>query len=399
MLAGPAWIKWWQTDLPCAFSQARAEQNCAYLTALLSSSWLEKGVDSPGYANHPVFQRWKGGGANAFLELNTLAEDAKVLDQVPGFDQVVADLRDIEGSEPAWHVIHAAAMFERAAPKTVIEFLAQVGSPIPDFRMRAGGKIISCEAKALMASDKEQAFYDFAVPLVEKVFAEVLTSFILHPTVLIVLKDADKLPEISAIVEAVDETRRRFDGSQIAFSSANFNVFVEPIPPLTRARNLGEHRLCYVLCPRSPNENLRVEDRSKKAARQLRSLAESTAGLFCLRVSHYQNPHVILNLLNRRFARGQYRAMSGVMLLRTGTHLAPPKRTPVDLVATAHNPMARPPLPNLPMRGVGPIGSLLEAVAPEGPVPAYHYSDAIAGGTGSIGVFVPDLCFLTEDML
>jgi hypothetical protein len=397
-MAEAPWAKWWQPDLPCAFSQAQAAENCAYLTELLGAAWLERGLSSPGFAEHPILQRWKG-GAPAFLELNTLAEDAKILGQVPGFGQVISDLLDTERSTPAWHVVHTAALFERAAPRTVVEFLPQTETPSPDFKMEVRGKTIGCEAKALLTSDKEQAFYDYAFPLVESVFEGVLASPTLHPTVLIVIKDVDRLPQVSEVIGAVVEANQLFSGSQIKVSRSQFNIFIAPIHHLAPLQNLGEHRLCYVLCPRSPNEDLRVQERSKQAARQLRSLAELTGGLFSVRVSEYQNPHTILNTLNRRFLRGEYHAMSGVMLMRSATQLGPPRRTPVDLIVTAHNPRAVFPLPNLPMRAAGLLVPLLKEVPPKDVVPAYHYGSTIVGGTGPLGAFVPDIRLLTKDML
>ena len=110
----PKWTQWWQTDVPCRFSSARAKENALFLTDLLGSQWVEKVQTHPGSTNHLLIQRWNNNGANAFLELNALAEDARLLEGMPGFEGIVADLKNSDRALPTWHALHCAALFERA---------------------------------------------------------------------------------------------------------------------------------------------------------------------------------------------------------------------------------------------------------------------------------------------
>ena len=163
---------------------------------------------------------------------------------------------------------------------------------------------------------------------------------------------------------------------------------------------MPRHKFCYVLAPRSPHENLRVEDRSKKASRQLRGSSSDGAGLFCLGIGEKQDAHTILNMIRSRFVGDQYRGISYLMLIRTGTQLQPPQRTVVDLVATMRNPNSKFPFPNPSIAFVGASGRLESDVPSEGQVPAYYVADVeVKRGASSKEVVAPDLRHLTPEML
>jgi hypothetical protein len=396
MLTAP-WSTWSQDDLPCLFSQGQALNNAAYLAQKLGERWLENGLANPGHENHPVFLRWSTAGANAFLELNSLAEDLRLLDTKPGFDSLLMDLRHTDRATSAWHTAHAAALFERAQPSAVTEFPLQKSALVPDFLLRVGGSTLACEAKFLAVSEKEQAFSVYAESVKELLFEEVLTGGEIYPSFVIVLKNSDHLPSLSLIREQLVKVWQDFHGSSMEARSPQLSVFVDPPGPTTQ--RFIRFKQCTVLSPRSEKEDLRVEARGKEAEKQLRPLSASTAGLACLAVGHPHNPHVVFNLLSRRFKAGRYPGLSGVELIRTATHLAPPVRTVIDLLALIQNPTSTSPLPRLQLRGLGILAPLLQMVHPDGPIPAYRFNEVLALGQPEVQVFMPDVRFLTPEML
>jgi hypothetical protein len=79
----PPWSIWWQTDLPCRFTPAEASVNLALLNDVLGESWINKATGSR--SNHPLGAEWATNGVNAFLQLNALADDIRLLRETAGF--------------------------------------------------------------------------------------------------------------------------------------------------------------------------------------------------------------------------------------------------------------------------------------------------------------------------
>ena len=164
------WTTWWQDDLPCQFSMQRTQENAAYLVSILGESWLRRGLTSPGATNHPLLQRWLTDGAGSFLELNSLAEDLRLIESTSGVEIIIGDLLDAKQCEAAWHVIHSAALFARSDGITVAKFFPKTDRIVPDFLLRIGKKSLAVEAKILTTSEKEDTFVRYASDLCDKIF-------------------------------------------------------------------------------------------------------------------------------------------------------------------------------------------------------------------------------------
>src|SRR5712692_10629737 len=186
------WTTWWQDDIRCRFSREDAARNCAFLIDLLGREWLQKALGPK--SQHPVVSAWMANGANAFLLLNALAEDARLLVSVPRFGDVLKDLRHRKRCRPAWHVVRAAAMFQRAGV-AVTEFYEQTNEKIPDFSITFDSVEANVEAKLLTKSDVEDAFEEYAKPLLHRIFAEVMAKEAIYPAVTIIVKNAAHLPD------------------------------------------------------------------------------------------------------------------------------------------------------------------------------------------------------------
>src|ERR1700674_2912312 len=129
MILRAPWTTWWQDDLPCRFSQEDASRNCTFLVNLLGRSWLQNSLGPK--TKHPLVSEWMTDGANAFLRLNALAEDSRLLVAVPGFQHnVLGDLRHRKRCLSAWHVVRVAAMFQRAGA-AITNFYEQTDKTVP----------------------------------------------------------------------------------------------------------------------------------------------------------------------------------------------------------------------------------------------------------------------------
>ena len=164
---------------------------------------------------------------------------------------------------------------------------------------------------------------------------------------------------------------------------------------------MESYRFCMILCPRSAKENIRVQKRAQKASSQLLADSENDrTGLFCLELQEYQNPHVIRDLLVRRFSQSQYRGISGVLLSRSGTHLGPPQRSTVQFMGTVNNPSSCSPVPaGMQIAPLGPTFNLFEVFPQSEEVPAYRFSELEAKGTSNAKFYLPKIATLTRKML
>ena len=158
-----AWFDWNQTDLPCQFSVERTQENRTYLQRL-----LELGdAGAKGTSANSLLTTWNTTGAIAFLEMNWLAEDLRLLEDKSGFRPLLRDLCDDQLFLSTRHMLHSAALFERARPGAVLEFVIAGDDEAPDFVADISGDRVPVEAKLLMLSDDEQRFVSVAKQVVQ----------------------------------------------------------------------------------------------------------------------------------------------------------------------------------------------------------------------------------------
>jgi hypothetical protein len=392
------WTEWWQDDLPCQFTPLDARENAAYLRALLGDRFLQGARHPISELKHPILQRWRTRGAGAFLELNALAADLRVVERADGITSVLHDLRNADRCLSSWHCIHAAALLSRPGSASPDRFFPQTDESLPDFLVSTGGTTIAGEAKLLAKSESEDLFAHYASDLAKRVLAEVVGSDESHPILVVVIKSADALPRPDTVVAALKGGRQSFKGGALEHRGVDFNLFVEDSADL--AIGASAHRSCYILCPRSENEDLRVEVPGKKASKQLAALASSDyPGVLLLGLSRFQDPRHVIEIFGRRFDSGQYSGIGGVMLIRSGAQTGPPVRAPVDLVSVLRNERAPHPVPNFGFKTVGLLDHLVSNVTVDS-IPAYRFQvHEVRAGSGGFGLRVPDLQQLRPAML
>lgn len=388
MLTPPPWTQWSQADeIPCRFTQAECQMNSAFLLHLLGREWVEKACIP--FSRHPLGAEWATNGSCAFLELNRLADDARLIRRVPGFDGLIGDLRDGQRCRAAWHVIRAAASFARGGTP-VLEFFAQGQAKIPDFAVGTLSRKINVEAKVLMSSDREEQFSAFATPLLDAIFKDALAAEAVHPPVTVVFRDSDSLPPAEAVLSTISDLLT--EGAATVRRTARaelFSVFVDPPPATT-----GLYQLCYLLCPRSEKENLRVQSRAREASHQLLSdMAQRRPGIMWLGLTQHQDAGFLHKLMNRRFNAGQYPGISGMVLSLSGTHLEPPRRTVVDYLLTFKKPRAKFTLPTpVPLKSPDLCGPLLALQASLSGISAYRVAKSGVRISQEVrGVALPDI--------
>jgi len=149
-------------------------------------------------------------------------------------------------------------MFQRAGV-AVTGFYEQTNEKIPDFSITFDSVEANVEAKLLTKSDVEDAFEEYAKPLLHRIFVEVMAKEAIYPPVTIIVKNAAHLPDPNEVGNA---TRTLVNGPPKELRTEFFNVFVDAAPSITTTL----FRSCHILCPRSEKENLRVETRVKKAS-------------------------------------------------------------------------------------------------------------------------------------
>lgn len=346
------WTTWWQIDFPCEFDRLTTEKNNKCLIEVLGEEWLSKRIKKKSVKN-PLIQRWLNNGAKSFLELNALAEDIKLIRNIPGFETILNDLKVSDYCMATWHIIRTAAMFERAKKGIVTVFHPQTSQSIPDFSILINDKEYAVEGKLLVKSECEKTFSDYSSKLLKRINKKVYLDNQIYPQVLVVLKDFNSLPEIPDVTKSIIDGVKGYNGEAIKGSFEKFNIFIEP-SKVTK-KEFSTHKLINILCPRSEKENLRASERIKGASGQLKKYLKDMSGIVCIGITQHQDPFCIREALIKRFENHQLRSISEVILIKTGVHFGSPKNSTLDIIGTVRNVNA---IKEVPTKGVElkPIG-------------------------------------------
>jgi hypothetical protein len=392
----PRWIKWWQDDIPCQYSPNDAVQHAAFLTELLGSSFLEGANHPLGQVKHPILRRWKSSGAGAFLELNALASDLKIIANAAGFETVLHDLRNTSTCLATWHTIHVAALLGRGSESEVTQFFPQTDESAPDFLVVYQGESVACEAKLLAESGPQEAFGVYASELSHNIIDNILTGESMEPTVIVVLKDVSNLPSMDDVAMIVARHINEYSGTRMEHRSSAVNVFLDP--PESATSEVTESRRCLIFCPKSDKEDLRVQRPGSKASKQLLSgRAGDYPGILLLGITDMQDPGYVVSLFRKTFKGGRFSGISGVLLIHSGIHLQEPMRAPLDLVALVRNDLSPVPHPNLFLVPVGLLAKLPTESSED--VPAYRHCAHVARVGRGGRITMPDIRTLTSAML
>ena len=231
--------------------------------------------------------------------------------------------------------------------------------------------------------------------------SDVLPGDGVQPLVYVVIKNAIERLDGASVIAAARAAFCSFTGETVRLQMPQMNVFVEHVAPAPEG--VSSYRGCVILCPRAESENLRVQDRSRRASGQLQELAaDGHVGILCLGLNDKQDPSMVARLIESRFQRHQYRSISGVLMVRAGVHLAPPRRCLLDLVCTLRNEGAVTPLRGNPSLGAtGEMVQIQGAVPPEGEVPAYRVSNVVSvvSNPQSVSIPSPDVRSLRPELL
>ncbi len=382
------WYDWDQRDLPCMFSRERAQEN---------RSFLENTLDGASLAiDGPLQETWRTTGAGAFIEINWLAEDLRLLSCKPGASSVLHDLMVPRLSKPTWHTIHTAALFERARPGAVLNFVEARNEKAPDFIVGLHGERVSVEAKLLTSSIEEERFQTVAKEIIEAFQTAVPPN-----TLAIVVLKQPVSANIAAHVADFCKDRLPLYADTIQMHrGTTCNLLLEPIsPPI----GISAYRAQYVMAPVPDSENMRVIQRAKEAGKQLRAFPTTRdSGIVSIGLSDSQDSSGVFEHINERIRRGRFSGIAAVLLLKRRTLLDPPRRTTLDLLEVRKNPSATSPISEfIPLRPLDGAALLSHVEPLIGGVRAYRLGVA----TGRVvdptqcAIGLPDIRVLTPDML
>lgn len=386
----PNWLKSVDALPGLQYTREQATANAELLCTALGAKWLRRGSEGPQRFSHLLLNAWASTSVRAFMQLNSLAEDLRVLSTADFLDVVVDDLKIEKECSAAWHALHAAALFGRTPGQKVVKFFPKNQTSAPDFLVQVGtGQLLAVEAKLLMQSEPELRFVTYGKGIQSLLFSRLLPLSRQHPFVTVVVKDPETLPRSDEVLANIEAALQQYRSSSVVKRSLSFNVFVDPTP-LT-ATPFEAYRGLQVLAPRSPTENIRVLDRTKKAAKQLKALDNGrTPGIFCIGLTQHQDPHWLSTRLAERFGAGNYSGIASAILMAR-IDAGRPDEMLVDFAVPLHNPRARVSAPPFGLHSTGLFGQF-SATAPKAiGVSAYQYSGVesrvgTSPGTGRLEV-------------
>ena len=390
------WHEWRQNDLPCAFSHERARENYTYIEKLIGPRFFRSKRPS---TTNAFLKKWHTTGAGAFLEINALAEDLRLIESKRGMSFIVRDLCDDRLCLPTWHTIHSAALFERARVGAVLEFVDAGNEEAPDFIVDIDGDRIPVEAKLLTRSKEELLFVSVA-RRIEEALGDANQLTPVESKILVILKRPIANDVSKEAIEFCREAISRYRGTAISARGSICNVFIEPAKS---PEGLSEYRVRYIMAPVPEDENIRVLQRAKKASKQLRSWPSTRdAGILSVGLSDYQDAVSVFTHISDRVRRGRFGGISAVLLIKRRIHMAPPIRTTLDLLELRKNENAVHPLSGkVPLRPLG-AAALLTKVEPYiGGIRSYRFGVALGRVVDpkKAALILPDIRVLTTDMI
>jgi hypothetical protein len=390
-----AWYDWNQSDLTCAFSPERATENRVFLENAFVGLSPTPPTEVKTNADSPFQTTWQTTGAGAFLEINWLAEDLRLLIGVEGISSVLRDLTDRQLCHSTWHMLHTAALFERARPGAVLSFLESTDGETPDFLVQVDGQRVPVEAKLLTLSKDEERF----VAEARKIAGPLLSMVSPNSIAVLAVKKPVRTDIAAAVLQFCRGHLPAYSGVARSHFGPLCNLFVEP---MQSSPGIGNHRAYWILAPVPDTENLRVLQRAKKASRQLRSFPTARdSGIVSIGLSDSQDGCAVFERIGERVQKGRLSGIAAVLLLKKRTHLSPPRRTTFDLLEVRKNPNATSPIHGeIPLRPFDGAALLSQVEPSLGGIRAYRMgaAEGTIQGDGA-GLYLPDIRVLTREML
>lgn len=392
-----SWYEGNKVDAPSVFGPKRTEENLVLLNRLLGSTFLST-VKKLASVN-ALAQAWSNTGIGSFLEINWLAEDLRLLEHKAGIGPCIRDLLDSRLCLPTWHMLHTAAIFERARGGAVLEFIDAGHDESPDFVIDLAGKRVAVEAKLLTQSEDEERFEAVATRI--EVLLEKPVQRIPKQTAMLLVIKKPVMSDISSEVFSVCEAAlRNYSGVSRWARGPLCNVLLEPIAEVAGIADVRTH---YILAPVPESENIRVVKRAKKASSQLRSFPTAEdSGIVAIGLSDNQESNAVFEHITKRIRKGRFSGIAGVLLIKRRTLTAPPRATTIDLLELRKNPRATFPIDaDIPMHAFDAAALLSTADSPIGGIRAYRFGSTTGRVTdpASASLFLPDIRLLTHSMM
>jgi hypothetical protein len=380
---------------------SRADESCSILLSTLGEEWL-RSARLGRARKHRLLSQWQTRGEPAPVILSRIADEFRLLRNVRGFEHILVDIKNAERCQPALHTLSTAALFERGAAGSVLEFCEPSDRTIPDFILQHNDQEIPVEAKLLSESDRAKKFYDYCDPLLHDALELRDNSF---PSpgwgLFLIFSDVDLLPSRHDVIASL---RQMSATNQTAFRAANGRCLATIEPLQVRGADPSATRLCMALCPRSTKDNVRVVTRASGATEQLKARQYGRyPGIVSLGTTDNIDPLHVHMLLNRKFSGAQLQSISAALLLKSGTTRRNGKLINLDQLDWIINSKARYPLVDLPsIESHGAADRLLQPRDPPGYISTYQSARAVGRlktGDGTQGLVVPDVQRIPEQVL
>jgi len=381
------------------FSTHETESNYQLLVEVFGENWIAGHLNNK-FNSHPLISQWRSNGPSAFIYLNTLADDIRLVKEKPYFQEVIKEYKKKEGAGPARQVIHTAAMFERASPGRLKQFFRASDQSVPDFLLYYDGMNIPVEAKLLTSSKVEEDFNSVAEKIEEKIKNSLkIDNF--HFEIQIVIKDFTKSTDVADICDRVMEGVYLRSDYMIQARLDDFNIFITPLFE-EKSRFFNYIRI-LIYTPKSDKEDIRVLERGKNASKQLNCFHQNKSpGLCCIGIGEKQNVPYIFEMFKRRFECGQLSGISALMLQSGGTYSIKDEHSYIDLLAFLKNPNASYPIPrNLTFKTISNSLNIITDLPVDEDIPCYTFKTCkgkIKAGCNA-SLFIPSISKLHPSML
>jgi len=140
------WFEDLKTIQQTEFTVDQCKEYEEKIRELLGTEWFNEQLKYPQSSCHPIVSKWRQIGVGSVIEFSTLCLDLKILEQSPGFHNLLDNLKDAKKYAASVHEAHVAAFFKRGNVHGLA--LGQdVHDKKPDIRFGIGSKAFFVECK------------------------------------------------------------------------------------------------------------------------------------------------------------------------------------------------------------------------------------------------------------
>jgi len=365
------WFEDAKTIQETEFTVDQCREYAEQIRELFGTEWFNEQLKYPQASWHPIISKWGQIGVGSVLEFSTLYLDLKILEQSPGFQNLLDNLKDAKKYVASIHEAHVGAFFKRGNVHGLA--LGQdVRGKKPDIKFDIGGRDFFVECKTFEESKVHGDFRDLTKRCCERISAMMNERNVFCAVRIEFMKPFFNV-SMERVMQTVMDSLAGYSGEEIVRSDNDFSIRIFKTPVYAKNVEYKKAHMVHFISPIDPKEALRIRNTISKASRQL---PDDGNNMICLGLPHFAFvflDQIISTIVKREFKQGHSERIGAVLLnKRTISNIAG-RFCHCDDLCLLENPNATNHISSEILHNVDPVG-WIEILPQRTGVPFYEYA-------------------------